>query len=344
MESKNEAILIKTNIKKIKRAYKENSFSSIIKYNLTKYIMNYLDLKSKYNFAKTCTSILNNFIDYENSKTFDIIADLPKKFPLIERTFDEKNCDFNSDYLWEIKALIKFKDSEEDISEYESPEMRKNYLIIENRRISFISLGNCFNWPWKKDKHYWNLNKKYNTNYINYNYWHLDDVSWIHNLLIFRNIPKSNYKLFLNMRFDNENFKGQLKLVISYGNHIIYVIDNWPSKYEINEFHISKDGKNKEDFICVIERKDFTNVKNEYPGLIVEGEGDDYKYKKKEDEFYVEFMHENINIKKGWFYGGAKLEEIKDEELEEAFKAENEIRKLTGLKYNIPAPNLIGQK
>ena len=336
MESKNEAILINSNIKKIKRAFKENKFSKINSYN-TKNIMSYLDLKSKYNFAKTCIFILNNFIEYENSITFDIIADLPKKFPLIEMTFDDKNYDSISDNLLGIKALIKLKDSEKDISEYESSEMRRNYIIIENRRISFISLGNCYNWPWKNNKHYWSLNKKYNTNYINNFYWYLDDASWIHNLLIFRNIPKGNYKLFLNMRFDNEDFKGQLKLVISYGKHIIYVIHNWPSKYEINEFHISKVEPNKEDFICVIKEQYFTNEKNEYPGLIVEGEGDKYYYKKKEDEFYVEFMHDNINTKKGWFYGGAKLEEIKDEELDEAIKAENERKKLTGLKYNIPA-------
>jgi hypothetical protein len=234
MESKNEAILINSNIKKIKRAFKENKFSKINGYN-TKNIMSYLDLKSKYNFAKTCIFILNKFIEYENSKTFDIIAELPYKFPMIEMTFNEKNYD--SDYLLEIKALIKFKDSEKDISKYESPEMRRNYIIIENKRISFICLGNCFNWPWKDDKHYWSLNKKYNTNYINYNYWYLDDVCWIHNLLIFRNIPKGNYKLFLNMRFDNEHFKGQLKLVVSYGKHIIYVIDNWPSEYEITNFN-----------------------------------------------------------------------------------------------------------
>jgi len=338
MESKNDIILIKTKIKKIDRPYKDNNFSTKIAYNIVKNILNYLDLKSKYNFAKTCRFVLNNFIDAENSKTFDIIRDLHKKFPLIEMEFDEKNYNLDSNYLLGIKALIKFKDSEKDILKYESSEMRKNYILIKNKRISFISLGNCFNWPWKDNPHYWSLNKKYNTNYLNYNYWYLEDASWIHNYLIFRNIPKGNYKLFLNMRYDNEHFKGKLNLVISYGKHIVYVIDNWPSEYEIKEFNISIE-QNKEDFICVIKEKDFINEINEYPGLVEEGEGDEYKYIKKEDEFYVEFMHNRSNTKKGWYYGGAKLEKIKVEELEEAIKAENERRKLTGLKYNIPSPN-----
>ena len=67
MESKNEANLINSNIKKIKRAFKENKFSKINGYN-TKNIMSYLDLKSKYNFAKTCIFARNNFIENENSK------------------------------------------------------------------------------------------------------------------------------------------------------------------------------------------------------------------------------------------------------------------------------------
>ena len=341
MDSKNDDdILIKTNIKKIKRQYKENIFSSKMKSNLTKYILNFLDFKSKLNFAKTSIYITNNFIENENSKTFDIVKELHEKYPLIEMKFDEKYFDSISDNLLKIKDLFKFKDSEEDISKYESPEMRRNYLKIENNRNSFITLGNCFNWPWKDNKYYWNVNKKYNTNYFNYNYWYLYEVCWIHSFLIFRNIPKGNYKLFLNMRYDNEKFKGQLKLIISYGKHIIYFIDNWPSLYQINEFHISKDeqdNKIKEDFICVIKEEDFIKEENEFPG--VEKEGDNDRYIKKDDEFYVEFWHNGGLTKKGWYYGGARLEEIKAGELDEAIKAENERRKLTGLNYETSPPN-----
>jgi len=91
MDSKNDDdILIKTNIKKIKRQYKENIFSSKMKSNLTKYILNFLDFKSKLNFAKTSIYITNNFIENENSKTFDIVKELHEKYPLIEMKFDEK--------------------------------------------------------------------------------------------------------------------------------------------------------------------------------------------------------------------------------------------------------------
>lgn len=339
MESKSDVILIKTNIKKIKRAYENNVFSSIKNIYIVQNIMNYLDLESKCNFAKTCIFIYNIFIDKENAITFEKINNLQEKFPLIEIKFDKKNINFDSDYLFGIKALFKFKESEKDISEYKSREMRKNYMKIEYGRKSFIALGNCFDWPWKNDNHYWNLNIKYNTNYNNCNYWYLDDVSWIYIKLIFRQIPIGNYKLYLNMRYDDENFKGNLKLVISYGYHIIYVIENWPSEYEIDEFDISKDAQNKEDFICVIKEEDFINKKNEYPDLVVCGKEDKYYYQKKEDEFYVEFMHDHTNTKKGWFFGGAKLEELKLTELDEAINVENERRNLTRLKYNIPTHN-----
>ena len=166
--------------------------------------MNYLDLESKCNFAKTCIFIYNIFIDKENAITFEKINNLQEKFPLIEIKFDKKNINFDSDYLFGIKALFKFKESEKDISEYKSREMRKNYMKIEYGRKSFIALGNCFDWPWKNDNHYWNLNIKYNTNYNNCNYWYLDDVSWIYIKLIFRQIPIGNYKLYLNMEAHNQ--------------------------------------------------------------------------------------------------------------------------------------------
>ena len=184
MESKDDDILIKTNIKKIKRQYKENIFSLRMKSNLTKYLLNFLDFKSKLNFAKTSIFITNNFIENENLKTFDIVEELHEKYPLIEMKYDKNYFVSISDNLLKIKDLFKFKDSEKDIAKYESPEMRKNYLKIENKRKSFITLGNCFNWPWKDNKHYWDINKKYNTNYFNYNFWYLYDVCWIHSFLI----------------------------------------------------------------------------------------------------------------------------------------------------------------
>lgn len=338
MESKKD-ILIKRNLRKVKREGKDNSFSQKLKSNLTKYILSYLDPKSKYEFAASCIFTLNLFIDYENLLVLDKLKNLLKKFPLIE--FDLTTIDFNSnsENLLQLKNIFKFKDSKEEIEKYESPEMRKNYLIIEKNRKSLISLGNCFPWPWKDKKRHWLISKN-NLNYFNYNYWYLNDVCWIHSFLIFRSIPKGNYKLFLNMKYNDEDFVGQLKLIISYGKHIIYFIDNWPSKYQIEEFFVKKDKKEneiKEDFICVIKEEDFIKEENEYPG--VEKEGPNDKYVKKDDEFYVEFWHNGGVTKRGWFYGGARLEEIKNGELDDAIKEEDERKKLTGLKYDTSPPS-----
>ena len=339
MESsqKTNDIYIIKKLKKIKREGKPNTFSEKFKSNLTKYILNFLDQKSKSYFAKTCIFALNNYIDNENSIIFDKIKLLHEKYPLIEMNYDE--IDFNSkpDNLLELKTLFKFKDSEEEISKYESPEMRKNYLQIENGRKSFIALGNCFNWSWKDNKHHWIISKN-NFNYFGYKFWYLIDVCWVHTLLIFRNIPKGNYKLFLNNKYNFKEFKGQLKLIISYGKHIIYFIDNWPSEYQINEFIVDKNKEDgmKEDFICVIKEEDFIKEEKEYPG--VEKEGENEKYKKKDDEFYVEFWHNGGETKEGWYFGGGRLEEIKDDEFDRAIKDEDERKKLTGLKYDTSPP------
>ena len=63
--------LINKDIKKIIRQHKENIFSTKLKNNLTQFIMNYLDIKSKYEFCKTCIFIFNIFIDYENLFVFE---------------------------------------------------------------------------------------------------------------------------------------------------------------------------------------------------------------------------------------------------------------------------------
>jgi hypothetical protein len=67
MEINEQDRLINRDIKKIKRQHKENIFSTTLNYNLTKYIMDFLDIKNLYEFAKTCIFIFNSFIDYENT-------------------------------------------------------------------------------------------------------------------------------------------------------------------------------------------------------------------------------------------------------------------------------------
>ena len=57
IKSKENDIYIIKIIKKIKREGKSNIFSERLKSNLTKYILNFLEPKTKFNFAKT--SIFN---------------------------------------------------------------------------------------------------------------------------------------------------------------------------------------------------------------------------------------------------------------------------------------------
>ena len=71
MEINEQDRLINRDIKKIKRQHKENIFSTSLNKNLTKYIMEFLDIKNLYEFAKTCIFIFNSFIDYENTLIFE---------------------------------------------------------------------------------------------------------------------------------------------------------------------------------------------------------------------------------------------------------------------------------
>ena len=71
MEINYEDNLINRDIQKIKRKPINNLFSTKLNNNLTKFIMNYLEIKSRYEFAKTCIFLFNNFIDYENELFYE---------------------------------------------------------------------------------------------------------------------------------------------------------------------------------------------------------------------------------------------------------------------------------
>lgn len=68
MEKDSESLIMKNDIKKIKRKYKDNIFSKKLKGYLTKNIMNYLNIQSICEFRKTCIYIYNNHIEYKNIK------------------------------------------------------------------------------------------------------------------------------------------------------------------------------------------------------------------------------------------------------------------------------------
>ena len=79
MEYSKEDYLLKKSFKKIKRNYIENIFSKKSKTNITRNIMSYLDIKSRYEFAKTCIYTYNNFIDFENLIIPEKIKELSNK-------------------------------------------------------------------------------------------------------------------------------------------------------------------------------------------------------------------------------------------------------------------------
>ena len=84
MEINEQDRLLSRDIKKIKRQHKDNIFSTTLNYNLTKYIMDFLDIKNLYEFAKTCIFIFNSFIDYENTLIFE----------KIKKNIENKICTF----------------------------------------------------------------------------------------------------------------------------------------------------------------------------------------------------------------------------------------------------------
>ena len=79
MEINFEDRLIKKDIKKIKRKYTDNIFSTKLNSNIVKIIMKYLDIKYLYEYAKSCIFIFNNFIDYENEKLYNLLKKTENK-------------------------------------------------------------------------------------------------------------------------------------------------------------------------------------------------------------------------------------------------------------------------
>ena len=71
--------LIRKDIKKIKRNYIDNIFSTQLNSNMIKIIMKYLDIKYLYEFAKSSIYIFNAFIDYENFELYTSLQKAEKK-------------------------------------------------------------------------------------------------------------------------------------------------------------------------------------------------------------------------------------------------------------------------
>ena len=71
--------LIKKDIRKIKREYLDNIFSTKLKSSMTIIIMKYLDIKDLYEFAKTSIYIFNTFIDYENYVLYKSLQEKERK-------------------------------------------------------------------------------------------------------------------------------------------------------------------------------------------------------------------------------------------------------------------------
>ena len=71
--------LIKKDVKKVKREYIGNIFSTKLNINMIKLIMKYLDIKYLYEFAKTSIYIFNIFIDYENFVLYKSLKEKAEK-------------------------------------------------------------------------------------------------------------------------------------------------------------------------------------------------------------------------------------------------------------------------
>ena len=92
MEINFEDRLIRKDIKKIKRKYTDNIFSSKLNSNIVKIIMKYLDTKYLYEYAKSSIFIFNIFIDYENETLYDSLKEKIKKKICKLLLTDDKEC------------------------------------------------------------------------------------------------------------------------------------------------------------------------------------------------------------------------------------------------------------
>ena len=167
---------------------------------------------------------------------------------------------------------------------YPFPEKETNYLRYDEKGKSFISSCHGFGFAHYDNKEY--FDERNDPNSYDGIAKHLIKVSWVGVHFQFNHIKPGNYKLFLNQCFEDDNLKGKMTLKVFVTDKEIFVDNQFPNEYMIQEKQLS------EIHIKDIKPEDFDMSK-----LDQNGDG----------VIKIEFSGNDNSWKKGWTIDGARL-------------------------------------
>ena len=315
----------KLKFRKVAREFTPNVFSIKVKYNITKYLMNFLTYEEQLEFGKTCIFVLNNFIDFDKEEIRGNISKIMKRY---KGKFDAKEEDI-------CKRIMAGGDNLKDILHYKFlHNEHDNYICFNkydlyNNKESIISLANTYSWPHKNNPMYWDEHKQIKGSYFNKETCYLNNVCWLTPNFSFEFVPKGNYKLYINQGFNVSNLyriKNFVKLEVKINEKVVFSRGDYPNEKEINNYMIKqtqndRSNEYKESFTFYLNNESedlkFSSIlKEQFICHILACNFDDVEPKNEENLYRIsiEFFHNNDYWKSGWYLDGGRLERMTEEE------------------------------
>ena len=288
---------------KINREPKETKFVKLSKYT-TQHMFKFFDYKELYEFGKTNVFFMNNVIEYlESNNTWpEEVRKLKSKYNF---EINQNEVDLTLNSAKKNKRTYKYpKEENKGVNYYQ-------FNLDGNR---YISIANSFGWAHQNNNNYWTKEKATGSYEENGVVYYLVNVCWLDTRFHFYHVnPNNNYKLYINEYFvQNKYIQNVLKLKVILGENKIVYHELFPSStmYQGNSGP-KKNRKLKEDFICYIKKEEFNDVQKDQNGDCL---------------VKIEFSHNNLFWKSGWFIDGGCLVETEQAEIDKLKEKEEEMK------------------
>ena len=291
--------------KRIDRKAKPSIFSSKLRENLMTYLFNFLSYKDLYQIGKT-SIIFNNALALKQKGWLNAMQPLAEKY----------SFSFTPD---DIRDSIDDTLKEHAVFPVNS-DQRGLYVQLYEDYIRFYSLAYYFDWAWKGTTSYWRVVKIPNAA-LNEQTPVLIDVCYLNKNFSFHHIKEGYYKLYL-IHFVTSLSRGTLDLKVKVGNIVVYT-RGFPTKEMIDnckrfnqELKKGKkeekskednddcdDGDSDEDYYF----RDPEGLYNQYLCEFVVKDLDELQ-KNEGVTVSVEFFHNDLDWKNGWYIHGGYLD------------------------------------
>ena len=288
---------------KINREPRDTKFVKLSKYT-TQHMFKFFDYNELYEFGKTNVFFMNNVIEYlESNNTWpEEVRKLKSKYNF---EINQNEVDLTLNSAKKNKRTYKYpKEENKGVNYYQ-------FNLDGNR---YISIANSFGWAHQDNNNYWTKEKATGSYEENGVVYYLVNVCWLNTRFHFYHVnPNNNYKLYINEYFVRDKYiQNVLKLKVILGENKIVYHELFPSStmYQGNSGP-KENRKLKEDFICYIKKEEFNDVQKDQNGDCL---------------VKIEFSHNNLFWKSGWFIDGGCLVETEQAEIDKLKEKEEEMK------------------